>query len=353
MKRVTCREIGEKLGLSHASVSLALRDHPSLPLATRERVKAMAEEMGYRPDPALAALNAYRQAGKEPRYQATLGWLNTWPDPGSLREEPYYDMLFLGAEERARKLGYGLEEFWVPTPGHWKGMLKTCRARRIEGLLVPPMPISGDEGFFQDFPWQDFFAVALGEHYGTHLDLVINNQFQSAARIVRELHALGYRKIGIAMPERFARHTEFQFLGGYLAECAKRKVRPLFLVDESGSEAQYAKQTARWIKEHRPEAVIASGPGDIFPVLREAKLRVPDDIAVAFFSRSEEHPEISSIDQHSRQIGMAAANLLVDLMRRNVRGIPDSPMRLLIEGTWIKGTSTPRRSAEEKQRMKP
>ncbi|MEI6071704.1 MAG: LacI family DNA-binding transcriptional regulator [Verrucomicrobiae bacterium] len=337
MKRVTCREIGEKLGLSHSSVSLAMRDHPSLPLATRERVKALADEMGYRPDPALAALNAYRQAGKEPGYQATLGWFNTWPDPG----KRYDDILFLGAEERARKLGYGLEEFWAPTPGHWKGMLRTCQARRIEGLLVPPMPTSGDEGFFRDFPWQNFSSVAVGEHYGTSLDLVINNQFQSAARIVRELHALGYRKIGIVMPESFARHTEFIFLGGYLAECAKRKVRPLFLVDESGSEGQYAKQTARWIKEHRPEAVIASGPGDIFPVLREAKMRVPEDIAVAFVSRSKEHPEISCIDQDYRQIGMAGANLLVDLMRRNMRGIPASPMRLLIEGTWVEGTSTP------------
>ena len=345
MKRVTCHELGEKLGLSHMTVSRALRGHPSVAEGTRVRVQALAEEMGYRPDPALAALNAYRQAGKEPTYQAALGWLNTCPDPGSAREKGNHD--FLGAEERARKLGYGLEEFWLPTPGHWKGLLRTCRARRIEGLLVPPLPRSGDEGFFRDFPWQNFSSVALGTHYGTNLDLVINNQFESAARIVQELHALGYRKIAIVMPERFARHTEFQFLGGYLAECAKRKARPLFLVDESVNDEQYAKQTARWINEHRPEAVIASGPGDIFPALREAKMRVPEEIALAFLSRFEENPEVSGIDQDSRQIGMAGANLLVDLMRRNMRGIPDSPMRILIEGTWIAGTSTPRRSAAQ------
>ena len=347
MKRVTCREIGEKLGLSHASVSMALRDHPSLPLGTRERVKALAEEMGYRPDPALAALNAYRQSRKEPGYQATLGWINTFPDPGRLRGIRYYDLLFRGAEERARKLGYGLEELWVPTPGDWKGMLKTCRARRIEGLLVPPMSVADDEGIFRDFPWQNFFAISLCAQRGTPLDLVINNQFQSAARIVRELHLLGYRKIGIVMREHFARHTEFLFLGGYLAECAKRKARPLFLVDESRGEAQFAKQTARWIKEHRLEAVIASGPGDIFSSLRKAKMRVPEDIAVAFLSRFEENPEVSGIDQDSRQIGMAGANLLVDLMRRNMRGIPDSPMRHLVEGTWVGETSTPRRPARK------
>ena len=41
-------------------MSLALRNHPRLPLETRERIRSLAEKMGYRPDPFLRALVAYR-----------------------------------------------------------------------------------------------------------------------------------------------------------------------------------------------------------------------------------------------------------------------------------------------------
>ena len=42
------------------TVSLALRNHPRLPQDTRERIQKMAERLGYRPDPFLQALVAYR-----------------------------------------------------------------------------------------------------------------------------------------------------------------------------------------------------------------------------------------------------------------------------------------------------
>ena len=347
MKRITCRDLGEKLGLSHASVSLALRNHPSLPLKTRDRVWALATQLGYRPDPALSALNAYRQANKAVKYQATLGWLYVWPDQAARRKSQVSDPFFLGAQEGASDLGYCLEEFCVPTREHWTRLVKTCAARRIEGLLLAPMDLKAQE-FLRGFPWEDCFAVAIGETPGIPMDLAINNQFQGAALAVRNLHALGYRKIGIVMPVSFAQHTEFQFLGGYLAECAKLNLPALFLLDESPSRMAYTKNAARWIKEHKPEAVIASGDGDILPVLDQAKLQVPGDIAVALLSRSPEHPKLSGIDQNFRQVGRAGANLIVDLMRRNMRGLPASPMRHLVEGTWIEASSTPRRRRLER-----
>ena len=289
---------GRKAGA--LSCERSLRNQPSLPLKTRARVWALATQLGYRPAPALSALNAYRQANKAVKYQATLGWLYV----GARRESQVYDPFFLGAQEGARDLGYCLEEFWVPTREHWTRLVKTCAARRIEGLLLAPMDLKAQE-FLRGFPWEDCFAVAIGETPGIPMDLAINNQFQGAALAVRNLHALGYRKIGIVMPVSFAQHTEFQFLGGYLAECAKLNLPALFLLDESPSRMAYTKNAARWIKEHKPEAVIASGDGDILPVLDQAKLQVPGDIAVALLSRSPEHPKLSGIDQNFRQVGRA------------------------------------------------
>lgn len=55
---VTLRDVAKRLDLSHATVSFVLNDRRdvAIPERTRERVKAMAIEMGYRPNRAAQAL---------------------------------------------------------------------------------------------------------------------------------------------------------------------------------------------------------------------------------------------------------------------------------------------------------
>ena len=57
--RPTVKLIAAKAGLSGAAVSLALRDHPSIPPATRARIKRLADQLGYRVDPNVSRLMAY------------------------------------------------------------------------------------------------------------------------------------------------------------------------------------------------------------------------------------------------------------------------------------------------------
>jgi LacI family repressor for deo operon, udp, cdd, tsx, nupC, and nupG len=338
MKRVTCRAIGKQLGFSHVTVSLALRNHSSLPVATRKRIQAVAKEMGYRPDPALTALNAYRQSRQAVKFRSTLGWVHCFPT-GVRSEELFYR----GAVDRAEELGFQMEEFQAPTREDWKRLPKTLKSRGIEGLLLPPFPHVRDLEGPRLFPWHDFYAVALGELAGPKLHLVINDQFQSAALALRELRALGYQKIGFITPTVTAWHNDFLFLGGYLSECARLMIPPRYLLNDFGNELKFKNLTARWLKKEKLDAVIAPGEDDIFPALAEAGLRMPQDIAVAFVSRSATNPAIAAVDQNYRLIGHESANQLSDLMRRNERGVPTVPMRHLVEGRWVGGVSAPRR----------
>jgi LacI family transcriptional regulator len=52
----TLKDIAEKLGVSRMTVSYALRDHASIPPATRARVKAAAATLGYRPNSAARSM---------------------------------------------------------------------------------------------------------------------------------------------------------------------------------------------------------------------------------------------------------------------------------------------------------
>lgn len=46
-KYVTITDIAKRLGISHSTVSRALNDHPRISASTRDRVKRLAEEVGY------------------------------------------------------------------------------------------------------------------------------------------------------------------------------------------------------------------------------------------------------------------------------------------------------------------
>ena len=61
MARVRIQDVAARAGVSTATVSLVLRDRPGPSAATREEVRAVAEELGYRPD-RTASLLARRRS---------------------------------------------------------------------------------------------------------------------------------------------------------------------------------------------------------------------------------------------------------------------------------------------------
>ena len=59
-ERVTLRDIARRAGVSHMTVSRALRNEGSISAERRAEIMRIAREMGYEPDPFLSALVAYR-----------------------------------------------------------------------------------------------------------------------------------------------------------------------------------------------------------------------------------------------------------------------------------------------------
>src|SRR3954467_13477885 len=66
---VRLQDIADRAAVSKATVSLALRDHSSIPPATRARIQGIADELGYRPNPLVSALMTYQRSA-QPRPKA-------------------------------------------------------------------------------------------------------------------------------------------------------------------------------------------------------------------------------------------------------------------------------------------
>ena len=340
--RVTLRDVARAVGVSHMAVSLALRDDPRVSEARRHEIRARAEQLGYRPDPMLSSLAAYRNTRRASTVRATVAWLNQWADPQGLRRLREFDAYWRGAAATAEQLGYRLEEFVVGaeiSPGRLETILD---ARGVRGLLIPPhragLRLPG-------FGWDPYAVVRFGYSMPEpRAHVVANDQTSSGRLAFEQVRAHGYRRIGFVTSERFDHNTSGNFRAGFLAgqdalRQPRRALAPFYLGEPVGADD--ARRLKSWLKSAAPDAVISTHPA-LRRLLAEIGVRVPDDLAVATTSVLDGNFD-TGIDQNCAEIGSVAMRTLAGLIHQNERGIPRLYRRVLVEGRWVAGTSLPSR----------
>ena len=95
MAGITAKEIAQRLGLSTASVSVALNGKPGVSEATRQRVLAAAAELGY---------GTSKGPGAEGKLLCFLIYVD--PDVSIVQESTFYTFVLRGIETAAKDLGY-------------------------------------------------------------------------------------------------------------------------------------------------------------------------------------------------------------------------------------------------------
>lgn len=326
------------------TVSLALRGHPSIPAATRARIVKLAEQHHYRPDPALAALNAYRVNRAAACFHGTLAWVTAFPTRDGWKNMIQTSGYFEGAARRADQLGYRLEEFWIAEPGlSAKRATQILLARGIRGLVVAPLPVPRGK---LDLDWRQFAAAALGYSLAEpKLHVVMNNQFRNMKQVVQKLLTLGHRRIGLAMPSANDERVDHNYLAGFWiaqqdAPPDAVRVRPLL------AGAFDKKIFNAWFRRARPDGiVVATATCDtIAGWLGEKGLRVPRDVSLAVASVPHRTATISGVDEDVPSIGAHAVETVVGMIHRNEFGVPARPASLLIEGVWSPGKTACKRT---------
>lgn len=338
--RVTLRDIARRLNVTHTTISRGLRNDPQVSAPLREKIQRAAEEMGYRPDPMLAALAHYRRAGSKVPIAAELAWINLWPDPQELRSFREFDLYWKGAFAEAERCGFRLEEFCLSGKMTAARLQQILRARNIRGLLLPPKSRDIIPNW-NDFPWEEFCVVRFGHslpHPPTHL--VASDQMHDGVIALENLRALGYRRIGLVTGE-LSRKSAVRFAAGFLfggLNTPEAERLPPLLLKESAPNERF-QQLANWLKSTKPDAIITD-VASLREMLGRAGYRVPKDIVLAAMSVLDGNAD-KGIDQNSLEIGRAAVQLLISLINHNECGIPKVCREVLIEGHWV-DSSTPR-----------
>ncbi len=336
--RISQRDLAKLANVSPMTISLALRDHPSISSERREEIRKLAKQHGYRPDPALSALNAYRIGGRARRHQGTLAWLTNFHSSEGWRRLIHADGYFDGASMRANDLGYQLEPFWVNEPGLTsKRAAQILLARGVQGIIVAPLP---DNLSAMNFDVKPFSCVALGYSLRQpQLHVVMNHQARNMKHTVHHLYALGYRRIGLALPSASNVRVDQNYLSGYLIaqrENGGARLEPL-LADVFDAKAFFA-----WFRHENPDAIIISGAwvSQVTAWLKDAGLQVPKHIGLATASIPDHPTIVSGMDENPALIGSMAVDAVVGMIHRQERGVPVHPSSLLAEGTWFAGKTT-------------
>ena len=334
-RRVTVRDIAAAAGVHFTTVSLALRNSPLLNAKTRERLRSVAAEMGYVPDPMLDALVAYRRASRTPRFQAVLVWINNWPQREDLLKNPTFRAYYEGAQERARQLGYLLEEAWLHegdmTPGKLRRII---RARGIQGLLIAPQP------FARTWPGIDFEGLpSICFGYSMQpavLHVVTNHHYHTMGLVFSHLVELGYRRVGLLISEDWDAKVDNNFTAGWLIY-SQRYAEKIVAIPPYKAPLEDVSKLKKWMQRQRPDIVI--GRDADLEMLEHLGYSIPRDLGFASLDTNVKDSRISGVNENNTLIGQKAVDILVGMIHRSERGVPETPIRTLVEGIWVPGNT--------------
>ena len=341
--RVSLRDVARAVGVSHVTVSLALRHDPRISASRQREVETVAKQMGYCPDPMLSSLSAYRQAKRPITIRSTVAWLNQWRDPRGLRRLHEFDNYWQGAKAVAERLGYRLDEFVLKPDLTTARLQNILLTRNVRGILIPPHLTGLD---LPGFDWSFFSIVRFGASVKVpRAHIVTSDQTKCAAMAYARMFERGYRRIGYVSSWQHDRNTKGNFRAGYLSgqdalQHSRHHLVPLFLEEESG--AQDIRILRQWLRTVKPDAILTSLRG-LGPLLQGAACRVPEDVAVATTSLADGNFD-SGVDQNSIEVGGVGMSTLAGLIHQNERGIPEFCRRILVEGRWVDGKSLPIRT---------
>lgn len=352
--RVTLSDIAQKAGVHVTTVSLALRNHPRLPEATRTRLQALARKMGYVPDPFLRALVAYRGKVAPHRNPATLAYVTNWNTRWGWKKVTAHPAFFDGALAKARELGFNLEHFWLREPGLTHGRMSgILKSRGITGVIIASHMREIDVAL--QFDWEHLSGVKID--YFPHepgLHNVTNNQCNVIRLAMQKVIAAGYRRIGFVMHRGWDHAVDHLWTAGYLCEqqhLAARERIPAHIFpgpvpverwfnESKGDVAPDAREFEAWFNRYRPEVVISKG-SFVLPHLQRMGLSVPKDVSFVDVFLEDFSGKTAGVRQNHTTVGELAVEILAGQLQHNKYGVPVIPTTTYVEGTWFDGATCP------------
>lgn len=342
-------EIAARAGVSQGTVSLSLANHPRIPSATRAKIRAIADRLGYRPNPYVSALMRQRRLGLPEGGAPLVALVNRFATEDGWRNNLSHTVreMHAGAIAQADRRGYRTEEFWL----HQEGMSadrfsRMLHARGIHGVLLSPPPVGQAP---LELRWELFAVVNLSVPLPSlTVTTVCNDHFFSVLQIARHCRQLGYRRPGLLLLDHHRERFQCRWDGGLAAGCMlEPELSPTATLTIPNWET--LEPIASWLERERPDVVVSPSAELLIPYLRRLGWRVPTDIGLASLACPTRRHRCSGIFQNGELIGATALDVLLGQVERNERGLPEQAQTIMVQGVWNDGSTLRRRGRGAKR----
>ncbi len=346
---VTLKMLAEHTGLSLATVSYALRQHPKIPADTREKVAAAAAALGYRPNPRVASLMAHIRGAQARNHPERLAFVWVHTDRAEARRNPFLRNVLAGARERAAQTGFTLDEFWTEDPGMTDRRLQEIiRARGIVGVVLSPVT-TAEAAVTLDWEWRHFAAAVIGNvTWEPELHHAGHHHYLGMRTALRELAALGCARPAALIEAASNERGKNAWVGAFLthhpaARAARRLIRVV--------PADTAENLGAWLRAALPDALVVSECG----LLDQRGVRAAArGLPVATLYWSDAAPAgVGGIDQCYDRAAGHAVDLVVAQLNANETGVPDLPRMMLFPGRWVAPAGPKPTAARARRRPAP
>jgi len=313
----TLEEVAKLAGVSRSTVSRVVNQHPNVRPEVRERVWEVIRKTGYQPHAAARSLATRRTR--------VIGLIIPQAVT-TLFTDPYFPILIRGVADACNAHNYHLmlslfSRRRVQESRARQDLLyqQVLRGRYLDGVVVSSAPL--DDPIFPRLLEDGVPFIIVGRYPHERANYVDVDNVAGARMAVEHLLRLGHERVAtITGPLNMCSGQDR--LEGYRQALAARGI-PVDedLIAEGDFTEQGGQAAMRRLLPHRPTAVFAASDmmavGAI-KVLREAGLRVPEDVAVVGFDdiplASMVEPPLTTVRQPIEQLGSMAVELLVSLM---------------------------------------
>ncbi len=318
-KKVTIREIAEKMNLSKSAVALALANKYGISEETRYRVMRTAHEMGYD----FGKLTAKKSKNRPMTvflgaYKKTL-FADFWED------------VILGIQKCAADFGIDLQIVTYEGEPDAGRMLSAIEEKRAQGII---MIDDNNEFLYHDSRKVNWPCVVVDPRHNVDLSCssVAASNYQTGFEATRFLMDKGHKRIAYWASINYGRSFRLRWHGFCDAFSGKGKdYRAYSITEDYDEETDIVCNFGRFRKvfsENDPPTALLCGNDCIamyaYTELEKLGLRVPDDVSVIGFDNRVfcEHlsPRLTTCNVDRQQIGKEAMKLLAELIEGRVEG---------------------------------
>jgi LacI family transcriptional regulator len=336
---VRLKDMARHLGVSVMTVSKALRDAPDVSAATKSRIKALAQQMGYVPDSSAQGL----------RTKTTKLFGLVIPSSTN----PIFARIVFAIEDRAHEFGYDvLLAHSLNKPEREENCIRRLLSRRVDGLFISPVyRFEAEARIYQEVLARKTPTVLLGPPaaFCKSFPSIEIDELIASYNATQHLLKLGHKRIAYLTgpPTAPWAHERFEGYRRALREAGLDVDDKL--VFQAGSTIEDGTKAALQMFNESCDATAVQAVSDLVAIgcaetLLAQGLRIPEDISIVGFGNilTTEYFRVpmTTIRQPKFRLGVAAVETMMNL----IRGERIQPKRLPAELVERKSTAPPKAS---------